>query len=69
LKWLYDFDALLADEKIIAGSPETVREKVWRAVEESNINYSIGVFAWGNIPRDNAMRSMKYFVDEVMPSA
>ncbi len=68
LAWLYDFDALLADEKIIAGSPQTVKEQVWRAIEESGINYFISVFAWGNIPHEKAMRSMKYFADEVMPS-
>ena len=67
LKWLYDFDALLSDEKIIAGSPQTVKEQVWRAIEESGINYFISVFAWGNIPHEKAMRSMKYFVDKVMP--
>ena len=67
LKWLYDFDAMLADEKIIAGSPQTVKEQVWRAIEDSGINYFISVFAWGNIPHKNAMRSMKYFVEEVMP--
>ncbi len=68
LKWLYDFDALLADEKIIVGSPQSVREQVWRAIEESSINYFISVFAWGNIPHEKAMRTMRYFVDEVMPS-
>ena len=67
LKWLYDFDALLSDEKIIAGSPQTVKEQVWRAIEESGINYFISVFAWGNIPHEKAMRSIRYFVDEVMP--
>ena len=69
LKWLYDFDALLADEKIIAGSPETVNEQVWRAIEDSGINYFIGVFAWGNISAEKAMRSITYFVDEVIPGA
>ncbi len=67
LAWLYDFDALLSDEKIIAGSPQTVKEQVWRAIEESGINYFISVFAWGNIPHEKAMRSMRYFVEEVMP--
>ena len=67
LKWPYDFGALYADEKIIAGSPQTVKEQVWRAIEESGINYFISVFAWGNIPHEKAMRSIKYFVEEVMP--
>ena len=67
MKWLYDFDAMLADEKIIAGSPQMVKEQVWRSIEDSGINYFIGVFAWGNIPHKNAMRSIRYFVEEVMP--
>ena len=62
-----DFDSLHSQEKIIAGSPQTVKEQVWRAINESGINYFISIFAWGNIPHEKALRSMKYFVDEVMP--
>ena len=69
LERMRDFDSLHSEEKIIAGSPQTVREQVWRAVEESSINYFVSVFAWGNIPYEKAMRSMKYFVDEVMPGS
>jgi len=68
LKHLYDFDGMLANEKIIAGSPQSVREQVWRAIDETSINYFMGVFAWGNIPHEKAMRAMKHFVGEVMPS-
>lgn len=68
LKYLYDYDTMLADEKIIVGSPQSVREQVWRAIEVSGINYFIGVFAWGNISHEKAIRTMRYFVDEVMPS-
>ena len=67
LAWLYDFDTLRSEEEIIAGSPQTVKEQVWRAIEDSGINYFVSVFAWGNIPHEKAMRSMQYFVDEVMP--
>jgi len=28
----------------------------------------MGVFAWGNIPHEKAMRTVKYFVENVMPS-
>ncbi len=69
LKWLYDFDGLHANEMIIAGSPQTVRDQVWRAIEESGVNYFVSVFAWGNILHEKAKRSMKYFADEVMPRA
>ena len=64
-----DFDSLHSEEKIIAGSPQTVKEQVWRAIEESGINYFISVFAWGNIPSENAMRSINYFVNDVMPGS
>ena len=67
LAWLYDFDAMCSEEKIIVGSPQTVKQQVWRSIEESGINYFISVFAWGNIPYEKARRSMKYFVEEVMP--
>ena len=65
--FIRDFDDLHAKEIVLAGSPQTVREQVWRAVEECNINYFVGIFAWGDITHANAMRSMKYFVEEVMP--
>jgi len=68
LKHLYDYDAMLADERIIVGSPKSVREQVWRSIDMSGINYFIGVFAWGNISHEKSMRSMRYFVREVMPS-
>jgi len=68
LDFMRDFDALHAKELIIAGSPQTVREQVWRAIDESSINYFVSIFAWGDIPHEKAMRSMRYFVDEVMPA-
>jgi len=67
LERMRDFDSLHSEEKIIAGSPQTVKEQVWRAIEESGINYFINIFAWGNIPHEKALRSMMYFVDVVMP--
>ena len=67
LSFVRDFDALLDQGVIIAGSPESVREQVQRAVDETGINYFSSIFAWGNLTHQQVMTSMDLFVKEVMP--
>ena len=55
-------------ETILFGSPARVREQLERLVEVSGCNYVLCVFAWGTIPHDQALRSMRLFADEVMPA-
>lgn len=68
LDFLRDFDAFLARGVIIAGSPQSVREQVQQAVDESGINYFTSIFAWGDLTHQQVMRSMDLFVGEVMPN-
>ncbi len=68
LSFVRDFDDLLSKGIIVAGSPHKVRDQVQQEIEESGINYFVGIFAWGDISHANAMRSMEYFVEEVMPT-
>ncbi len=67
LDFVRNFDDLLAQEIIIAGSPETVGEQVQRAVDETGINYFCSIFSWGDLSHQQVMRSMELFVQEVMP--
>ena len=67
LSFVRDFNALLDQGVIIAGSPESVREQVQQAVDDTGINYFSSIFAWGNLTHQQVMRSMDLFVKEVMP--
>jgi len=51
----------------LVGSPATVREQIERLVDQSGINYLAPAIAWGGLSHEQSMRSLKLFVDEVMP--
>lgn len=68
LDFVRNFDDLLPREIVIAGSPQTVREQVQRAVDETGINYFCSIFSWGDLTHRQVMRSMELFVKEVMPN-
>ena len=53
---------------LIVGSPETVTKKVSQMIEETGINYFLGVFSYGNMANDKAIRSMDLFAREVIPA-
>lgn len=63
-----DLEANLRHETIIAGSPASVRAQVARLVETTGCNYVICAFAWGEIPHQQALRSLRLFAAEVMPA-
>jgi alkanesulfonate monooxygenase SsuD/methylene tetrahydromethanopterin reductase-like flavin-dependent oxidoreductase (luciferase family) len=62
------FDQLLAEGKLLIGSPRTVRERLQRYVEASGANYFIGAFSWGNFTPEQIERSLGLFASEVMPA-
>lgn len=63
-----DFDDLVAEGKLLVGSPATVAEQVARAVTDGEINYLAGAFAWGSLDREPSLRSLRLFRDEVVPA-
>ena len=67
LSAMRDFDSLESRDVVIVGTPDTVRERVQRAIDETGINYFCPIFAWGDLTPDQVMRCMSLFVDEVMP--
>jgi alkanesulfonate monooxygenase SsuD/methylene tetrahydromethanopterin reductase-like flavin-dependent oxidoreductase (luciferase family) len=52
----------------LIGSPESVCKQIEAMVDESGINYFIGVFAFGNLPFTRVAASMRMFAGEVMPA-
>ena len=62
-----DFDTVREWERLVAGSPQTVREYLERYEAESTCNYFVGSFQWGDLTHEEASRSMELFATEVMP--
>jgi len=55
-------------DTIILGSPKSVREQMQRLLEVSGCNYVICSFAWGTLPPEQALRSLRLFAGEVIPA-
>ena len=52
---------------MIFGSPASVREQMGQLIEDSGCNYVICSFAWGTLPHQQTLRSLRLFAREVMP--
>lgn len=65
--WDADFDTARQREAVLVGSPATVCEYVQRYAAESDCNYLVNSFQWGDITHAEASRSLELFVSEVMP--
>jgi alkanesulfonate monooxygenase SsuD/methylene tetrahydromethanopterin reductase-like flavin-dependent oxidoreductase (luciferase family) len=52
---------------VIAGSPQTVLAKLKEQVAFTGINYLIAYMFFGNMQLNDAQRSLRLFVNEVMP--
>jgi alkanesulfonate monooxygenase SsuD/methylene tetrahydromethanopterin reductase-like flavin-dependent oxidoreductase (luciferase family) len=63
-----DFDALMARGQGIAGSPATVRDFLAAQLAETGCNYVVGQFAFGDLTREECLRSIALFAGEVMPA-
>jgi len=59
----------LADWGIsLVGSPETVIRRARAIMETAQPDSLVGLFAFGDLPHDKVMRSIKLFASEVMPA-
>jgi alkanesulfonate monooxygenase SsuD/methylene tetrahydromethanopterin reductase-like flavin-dependent oxidoreductase (luciferase family) len=65
---LFAWEPAMQGETILCGSSRRVREQLARLLEVSGCNYVIGAFAWGTLPHAQTMRSLRLFVEEVMPA-
>jgi alkanesulfonate monooxygenase SsuD/methylene tetrahydromethanopterin reductase-like flavin-dependent oxidoreductase (luciferase family) len=62
------WEELDAGGSIIAGSPKTVREKLWSLVEQAGVGNLLIQFHFGNMRADLARKSMRLFATEVAPA-
>jgi alkanesulfonate monooxygenase SsuD/methylene tetrahydromethanopterin reductase-like flavin-dependent oxidoreductase (luciferase family) len=62
------FDQLMDQGQAIAGSPDTVRSALAAQVKDSEANYIVGQFCFGDLTFDEMCRSVELFAKQVMPS-
>jgi alkanesulfonate monooxygenase SsuD/methylene tetrahydromethanopterin reductase-like flavin-dependent oxidoreductase (luciferase family) len=65
---LFSWETSTQQETILFGSPARVREQIGQLLEVSGCNYVIGAFAWGTLPHEQTLRSLRLFTEEVMPA-
>jgi len=63
-----EFEPLMERGQGIAGSPATVRKLLAAQIAETGCNYVVGQFAFGDMTRDEALRSIELFARDVMPT-
>ncbi len=63
-----EFEPLMERGQGIAGSPATVRKLLAAQIAETGCNYVVGQFAFGDMTRDEALRSIELFARDVMPA-
>jgi alkanesulfonate monooxygenase SsuD/methylene tetrahydromethanopterin reductase-like flavin-dependent oxidoreductase (luciferase family) len=61
------FDLVVERGQGIAGSPATVTQFLSSQLDETRCNYLVGQFAFGDLTREEGLRSIGLFADEVMP--
>ncbi len=52
---------------IIAGSPQTVRERLSKVVKEMNVGHVMTLLHFGNLSREQTMKNTELYAKEVMP--
>ena len=62
-----EFDAIAADGRAVAGTPDTVFRHVRDQVRATGANYFVGQFAFGDLTQEETLRSIALFSREVMP--
>lgn len=63
-----DFGKLVADGKILCGSPDTVRKALERMIPAAGVNHFIGAFTFGSLTVEQTRRSLDLFAREVIPA-
>jgi len=54
--------------RLAAGTPQSVAEQLRDVLRESGANYLLGIFSFGDLPPESALRSLELFGREVMPA-
>ena len=61
----YDEDS---SQRLIAGAPRTVLDKLQEMLAATGANYLLCVFSFGDLAPEHAIRSLELFAGEVMPA-
>ena len=64
----FAWESCLDNETILIGSTETVKSKLQKLIDKTEINYIAGSFAWGSLPFERSQESLGRFIQEVIPS-
>ena len=62
-----EFDAIAADGRAVAGTPEAVAQCVRSQMRATGANYFVGQFAFGDLTQEETLRSIALFSERVMP--
>jgi alkanesulfonate monooxygenase SsuD/methylene tetrahydromethanopterin reductase-like flavin-dependent oxidoreductase (luciferase family) len=68
LKLATDFAGMVAAGQGVAGSPATVIAALERQARDGRLNYLVGQFMFGDLPHEDAVRSVSLFASAVMPA-
>jgi len=63
-----DFESFVEEQRILVGSPASVRGQLARLLAYTGGNYFAGAFAFGSLSGEQIMRSLHLFADEIMPA-
>jgi len=63
-----EFEAIEADSRGFAGSPQTVLKIVREQMEATGSNYFVGQFVFGDMSLEESLRSIDLFARHVMPA-
>jgi hypothetical protein len=58
---------MVEDGHVIAGSPETVRQRMEELIKSLHVGHIFCLLHIGDMPAEKAMYSTKLFAEEVMP--
>lgn len=62
------FEQFVADGRFLCGSPDSVRQKLRKVVDETGANHFVAVFTFGDLPYEQTRRAVELFAKEVMPA-
>jgi alkanesulfonate monooxygenase SsuD/methylene tetrahydromethanopterin reductase-like flavin-dependent oxidoreductase (luciferase family) len=65
--WPSDLEAFAAEGYLVAGSPVAVRQQLQDCLPGWGGNYFVGAFAFGDLTREQSLRSLDLFAREVIP--
>jgi len=62
------FSEIIADGRAVAGSPKTVTDMIRTQMSATGCDYFVGQFAFGDLTKDETLRSIDLFANNVMPA-